>query len=274
MKHDGKVISFLNQKGGVGKTTMAFNTAHALAEKGYNVLCIDMDPQANLGLLFNVEVQGDYHIHHLLINSLRELRAIHSPIIYTDVIKTVGKIDLIPAGNELSGFELTVAGINSPRQLILNRFIESNALKAIYDYIVIDGPPTLGLLVVNILCASDGLLIPFKADDFSKKGLNSFYDVLAQIEEMGITKVPEIIGHIPNLLDRKRKQETKDLRNIQTNRSEARYFGPFYNRAQLVKSLGEKKSVFEFKLKEFDEIRGQFQEIAHGIEEWSHGQIQ
>ncbi|MFZ9001947.1 MAG: ParA family protein [Bacteriovoracaceae bacterium] len=275
MNLNGKVISFLNQKGGVGKTTMAFNTAHALSKQGHRVLCIDMDPQGNLSLLFNREVKDDYHIHHLLVNSLRELKSIHSPVIYTDVLNSIGPIDLLAAGPELSGFELTVAGISSPRQLILKKFIENNALTNIYDYIVIDGPPTLGLLVVNILCASDGLLIPFKADDFSKKGLLSFYEVLDQIKDMGISKVPDVIGHIPNLLDKKRKQEQSDLKSIKLNqKDDVKYFGPFYNKAQLVKSLGHRKSVFEFSLKEFNEIQGQFKAIAQGIEEWNHGQIQ
>ncbi len=275
MNKGGKVISFLNQKGGVGKTTMAFNTAHALAREGNQVLCLDMDPQANLSLLFNREVKDGYHIHHLLMNSIRELKSIHSPVIYTDILNSMGSIDLLASGSELSGFELTVAGISSPRQLILKKFIDNNALTNIYDYIIIDGPPTLGLLVVNILCASDGLLIPFKADDFSKKGLLSFYEILEQVKDMGISKVPEVIGHIPNLLDRKRKQEERDLKSIKLNQKEnVKYFGPFYNKAQLVKSLGQRKSVFDFSLREFDEIQGQFSSIAQGIKEWNREQIQ
>jgi chromosome partitioning protein len=234
-----------------------------------------MDPQANLSLLFNREVKDGYHIHHLLMNSIRELKSIHSPVIYTDILNSMGSIDLLASGSELSGFELTVAGISSPRQLILKKFIDNNALTNIYDYIIIDGPPTLGLLVVNILCASDGLLIPFKADDFSKKGLLSFYEILEQVKDMGISKVPEVIGHIPNLLDRKRKQEERDLKSIKLNQKEnVKYFGPFYNKAQLVKSLGQRKSVFEFSLREVDEIQGQFSSIAQGIKEWNREQIQ
>ena len=110
-----KTISFLNQKGGVGKTTMCFNSAHASARQGHRVLCLDMDPQANLSLLFNVEKKEDeYSIFNLLINSVRELKPLHSPVHVDEIIHTtdVG-IDLIPSSQELSGFELSVSGINS-----------------------------------------------------------------------------------------------------------------------------------------------------------------
>ena len=75
------VISFLNQKGGVGKTTMCFNTAHALNKLGRKVLCIDMDPQANLSLLCGIELgEDDYSVFNLLINSIRELKPLHTPV--------------------------------------------------------------------------------------------------------------------------------------------------------------------------------------------------
>ena len=272
----GKVISFLNQKGGVGKTTMAFNTAHALSQTGAKVLCIDMDPQSNLSYLFDIDVNetGATSIFQLLINSVRELKPLHRPALWTDVLCRVGDIDILPAGQELSGLELTVAGISGARQLILKKFIELNALKTVYDYIVIDGPPTLGLIVVNILCASDGAMVPFRPDDFSRKGLNHFYEVLEDIDDMGVTQIPEVLAHIPNLVDSRRKQEGDDLMKIKD--SLGQHFGddaivtePFLNRAQLVKSQAQKKSVFDFNSKEFLPLQGQFNEMAQIITDWS-----
>ncbi len=271
----GKVLAFLNQKGGVGKTTMAFNVAHGLADKGHKVLCIDMDPQANLSLLCGHEadeLENDFNIHHLLINSIRELRALHTPILPHEVIQKGEKLDLIPGGQDLSGFELTIAGISTPRQMILKKFIEKNNLLHEYDYVVIDGPPTLGLLVVNIICAANGLLVPFRPDEFSKKGLGHFYDTLENIEDMGVAEVPEVLAHIPNLVDLRRKQEENDLREIQERLSEELgdiYVSkPFFNRAHLVRSLAEKKSVYDFNSKEFSPLRGQFDEITDRITTW------
>lgn len=273
----GKVISFLNQKGGVGKTTMAFNTAFALANKGAKVLCLDMDPQANLSLLFDIDGTSDlenFNIHQLLINSIRELKGIHSPVVFSDVVESKGGIDILPSGQELSGFELSVAGISAPRQTILKKFIEKNGLTRIYDYIIIDGPPTLGLLVVNVLCASDGVLVPFRPDGFSRFGLSHFYDILEQIEDMGVSKVPEILAHIPNLVDSRRKQESEDLdeiiKEINLSQGEGKLTSPFLNKAQLVKSQAQRKSVFDYHSKEFLPLRNQFNEIANIIQEWEN----
>jgi chromosome partitioning protein len=272
---NGKVISFLNQKGGVGKTTMAFNTAHALANKGHRVLCIDMDPQANLSLLFGVDTSEDdsHSVHQLLLNSIRELKTIHAPILPQELIVR-GEVDLLPAGQELSGFELSVAGISSPRQLILKRFIEKNSLLNEYEYIVIDCPPTLGLLVVNILCASHGVLVPFRPDEFSRKGLGHFYDILGDIEDMGVSEVPEVLAHIPNLVDSRRKQEGDDLERITKELREqygdSKMVAPFLNRAPLVKCQAQKKSVYAYTSKDFHGLQGQFNEIASIIQEWNH----
>jgi len=271
----GRVLSFINQKGGVGKTTMAFNTAFALAEKGKKVLAIDLDPQANLTLLF--EAPNKFNLHHLLINSIKELKMIHVPLILSEILhyssaNTV--VDLIPGGQELSGFDLTVASLNTPRQLILKKFLEINALKDRYDYIIIDCPPTLGLLVVNALCASDGVMIPFKADDFSLKGLEHFYQVLSDISEMGIVKAPEIVLHIPNLVDLRRRQEQDDLmkiiNSVEKELGKGMVFSPFLNKAGLVKSLSGRKSVFEYKGQDFNDLRMNFLGIAEKIEEWSN----
>ena len=266
-----RIISFINQKGGVGKTTMAFNAAHALANKGHKVLAIDLDPQSNLTLLF--KAQNELNIYHLLINSLKELKMQHVPAMIGNVI-TRGAVDLLPAGQELSGFDLTVASLNAPRQLVLKKFIDVNNLREHYDYIIIDCPPTLGLLVINALCASDGVIVPFRADDFSLKGLEHFYQVIADIADMGIVKAPEVFLHVPNLIDLRRKQENEDLskiiQSIEAELGEGKVFSPFLNKAGLVKSLSSRKSVFDFKHKEFSELQEQFNGVAEKIVEWSH----
>ncbi|MFA6239162.1 MAG: AAA family ATPase [Bacteriovorax sp.] len=267
----GKVISLINQKGGVGKTTMAFNAAHALAKKGHKVLAIDLDPQANLTLLF--QAQNEFNIYHLLINSVKELKMLHAPAMLGSVMARA-QVDLLPGGQELSGFDLTVASINAPRQLVLKRFIEINGLLDRYDFIIIDCPPTLGLLVINALCASDGVIVPFRPDDFSLKGLEHFYQVINDIGEMGIVKAPEVFLHVPNLVDLRRKQESDDLtkiiQSIDAELGPGKVFSPFLNKAGLVKSLASRKSVFEFKNNDFSDLQAKFSGVATRIEEWSN----
>ena len=274
-----KVISFLNQKGGVGKTTMCFNAAYALAKQGNRVLCIDMDPQANLSLLFGAELsEEDYSIHHLLVNSIRELKGLHCPALVGDVIIPGKKgVDLLPSSQDLSGFDLTVSGITGARPLILKKFIEKSGLTELYDYIIVDCPPTLGLLVVNVLCASDGVMVPFRPDEFSKKGLGHLYSVLEDIEDMGVTQIPDVLAHIPNLVDVRRKQEMLDLDYISKVITEemgedARMVSPFFNRSQLVRSQAQRKSVFEYNSKDFLPLQEQFTQLATIIKDWDHAE--
>lgn len=269
----GSVIALMNQKGGVGKTTMAFNLAHAFAHQGKKVLCLDMDPQGNFSSLFGFEAEeGRHHIYHLLLNSLKELKPLHTAILPHDVIVSFETapgihIDLLPSGQELSGFELTVAGINAPRQLILKKFIEKFSLRSQYDVIVIDGPPTLGLLVVNILCACDGVLYPFVPDRFSEQGLKNILQVVEDIDEMGITTTPKNLGYIPNLFDIRRKQANTDLISIKDVLGEATVFEPFLNKVQFGKSLASRKSVFDYKSAEYKGLQGQFNKMAHSVQQ-------
>ena len=268
----GRVIALMNQKGGVGKTTMAFNLAHAFAHQGKKVLCIDMDPQSNFSSLFDLPVVPDRkNIHHLLVNSVKELKALHTATFINDVIvKGEDGIDLIPSGQELSGFELTVAGINAPRQLILKKFIEKFELRSQYDVIIIDGPPTLGLLVVNILCATDGVLYPFVPDRFSEQGLKNIQQVVSDIAEMEITSTPKNLGYIPNLFDTRRKQANADLEQIKVTLGEATMHEAFTNKVQFGKSLAQRKSVFHFKSNEYKDLQRQFVAMTETVHKELH----
>jgi chromosome partitioning protein len=269
----GKIVALMNQKGGVGKTTMAFNLAHAFAHQGKKVLCLDMDPQSNFSSLFNLEYSDDRkNIHHLLVNSVKELKALHTGALLSDVIiKAEENIDVLPSGQELSGFELTVAGINAPRQLILKKFIEKYDLRNQYDVIVIDGPPTLGLLVVNILCAADGVLYPFVPDRFSEQGLKNIQQVVEDIADMEITATPKNLGYIPNLFDTRRKQANSDLLHIKETLGEATVHEAFTNKVQFGKSLAQRKSVFHYKSGEFKDLQRQFMNMTESVhKELSH----
>jgi len=268
-----KIISFINQKGGVGKTTMCFNLAFAMKEKGHRVLVIDLDPQANLTMLVAPQLSADHpSILSLMINQNKDLKSLHRPYTVSDIL-IKGEIDLLPSAQELSGFDLTFSLIRSPRQLVLKKCIEMLDLKNRYDYIFIDCPPTLGLLVINALCASDGIIVPFRADDFSKRGLEHLYEVLNDIEDMSIVKVPEVLIHVPNMIDSRRKQENTDLNSIieviEKSKGEKTIGPKFSNKSLLIRSVSEKNSVFNYHSKDFEEIQNDFLKMARQVEEWN-----
>ena len=148
---------------------------------------------------------------------------------------------------------------------LFKKFIEKYELRSQYDVIVIDGPPTLGLLVVNILCAADGILYPFVPDRFSEQGLKNIQQVVTDISEMEITSTPKNLGYIPNLFDIRRKQASSDLANIKQTLGEATVYEPFTNKVQFGKSLAQRKSVFHYKSLEYKDLQRQFTVMTESV---------
>ena len=135
-----------------------------------------------------------------------------------------------------------------------------------YDYIVIDGPPTLGLLVVNILCACDGVLFPFISDAFSEQGLKNIHSVLLDIEDMGMVEPPKVLGYIPNLFENRRKKSKEDFEHIRELFSDGEIFKPFASKANFARSMASKKSVFDYKANDYKQLQGQFLDVAKSVE--------
>tara|TARA_B100000941_G_scaffold232629_1_gene175109 strand:- start:148 stop:921 length:774 start_codon:yes stop_codon:yes gene_type:complete len=166
-----KIYSIINQKGGVGKTTTTINLGTAMAACGANVLLIDMDPQGNLttgmGIKKDERTKGVYDV---LMNGLTAKNVLKKT--------EIKNLDLMPSSDELLGIDIQLSNDNG-RVMRLK-----NALKDInfYDYILIDCPPSLSLLTINALVASNGALVPLQAEFYALEGLSQILKTIDDIK--------------------------------------------------------------------------------------------
>src|SRR5919107_1828852 len=182
-----RVIAFANQKGGVAKTTTTLNLAVAFEEKGFRVLCVDMDPQGNLTMSQGIDPDSletsmyDVLVHHLSIREVIRRR----------------EVDVACASIDLAGAEIAMSTkIGRERSLV-------KALAPVredYDFICIDTPPSLGLLTVNALTAADKVIVPVQCEYLSMRGLLQLQNTLSMIRE-NLNPDVDIMGILPTMVD-------------------------------------------------------------------------
>ena len=188
--HMGKVIAITNQKGGVGKTTTAVNLSSCLAYLGRKTLVVDCDPQGNTtsGLGFE---RGDYSlsVYDCLVDSSK-----------TDdsVLKTkYMDLYLLPSSSDLSAAEIELA-FEDERERFLKKAL--SALRDEYDFIIIDAPPALGMITINILTACDSVLIPIQCEYYALEGLSQLIGTIKKIKKSFNKKI-EIEGVLGTMYD-------------------------------------------------------------------------
>lgn len=185
-----RVIAVLNQKGGVGKTTTAVNLAAYLAKSGQNVLLIDLDPQGNATSGLGVDKHA---ITGSSYQALVEGSAFENVAMQTEI----HNVTLIPTNADLAGVEVQLASVNQ-REIRLRDFLQSSNYS--YDIVLIDCPPSLGLLTVNALTAATDVLIPVQTEYYAMEGLSQLIQVIQRVQQ-GLNPTLQILGVVMTMYD-------------------------------------------------------------------------
>ena len=195
-----KVITIANQKGGVGKTTTAFNFGAALSQNfGKKILFIDFDPQANLTAYLGHTNDKGFTISDLLTSFINRSYIDEETVRSAIYTNERNKADYIPADLSLANTEQLMQNALS-RETVLKRFISSFQLFKEYDIIIIDTLPSLGILMINALSAADGIIIPSQAQKFSADGLKALLSLIDQLRSV-LGADLELYGILPTMSD-------------------------------------------------------------------------
>ena len=204
-----KVIAFANNKGGSGKTTTCSNVGVAMAMQGKKVLLIDGDMQLNLTISYFDEeaalgfAQNGKNIYEAIKNE----RDISEFVIETEY----AGLDLVPASPLMSGIEYDLFP-KWQREFILKKCLEPTKVKGYYDYILIDAPPTLGGWVMNVLVASDYVIIPVEASPWGLFGLANLFDFYSKVKQLAPNL--EIMGIAVTKADERKNISSKRLKHL------------------------------------------------------------
>ena len=211
-----KIIAFLNNKGGSGKTTSCSNIGYALSTLGKKVLLIDGDMQLNLTLSYFDEE----HALSLACGEKNIYNAIKGERDLSDYVVSTGYegLDIIPSTSLMSSVEFDLFS-KWQREFILKKCLEPIRVRGYYDYILIDAPPTLGGWVMNIMCASHFVVIPVEASPWGLFGLANMFDFIGQVK--GVSPSLEVMGIMITKADERKnyfKQTLETLRETNVAR--------------------------------------------------------
>jgi chromosome partitioning protein len=201
--HGARILALANQKGGVAKTTSTLNLGVALSERGLDVLLVDLDPQSNLTMSQGIDPERvERSMFDVLVHKV--------PI--TDVIQH-REVDIAVASIDLAGAELALASMIG-RERALEKALMP--VRADYDYILIDTPPSLGLLTVNALTAANGVIVPVQCEYLSLRGLVQLEATLQTIRE-NLNPDVRIRGILPTMLDTRLLHAREALELLERN---------------------------------------------------------
>jgi chromosome partitioning protein len=232
-----RAIAFMNQKGGVGKTTCAVNLSAALALKGRKVLLVDIDPQANASIHLAIDVHDlERSIYHVLTGmcSVRDA-------ILTDIRPG---LSVLPANIDLSGAEIELVNAVG-RETILRDALGSFLAEEPCDFVIFDCPPSLGLLSLNALTAAREVIIPLQTEFFALQGMVKLLEVIRLIQKR-LNHRLEIAGVLPTIFDGRTNLGHEVIAEIRKFFGDKVYRTAIRNTVKLAEAPGHGKTIFEY----------------------------
>lgn len=227
-----RIIAFANQKGGVGKTTTVVNAGAALAELKKKVLVVDLDPQAHLTKSMGIDIPGlDYSILDLLKSKCK----------WKDAVKETKGLSIIPSTPDLAGIDVELGGVIGREKLLKKAFANMTG----YDYVLLDCPPSLGILTLNALVCSTDIYVTLQTHYYALDGMAEFVKVINAVQEM-IDKGIKISGIIFTLHSLR-----KNL-NQEIEKETIKYFGELVFKTaireniKLAEAPSHQKTIFEY----------------------------
>ena len=227
-----RVIAVLNQKGGVGKTTTTINLAASLAKLGKSVLIVDLDPQANATSGLAVNKQNlDNSIYNVLISGASAGQSV--------ITTHVDNVSLLPAVTSLAAAEQELVSVLS-RETVLKQALSH----LVYDYIIIDCPPSLGLLSINALVAADSVLIPVQTEYYALEGLGLLMQTIQRIQA-GLNPSLKLLGILMTMVDSRNALSGQVIEEVKKHFGEYVFKTHIPRNVRLAEAPSFGKTVFE-----------------------------
>lgn len=265
MKKNTKIIAVANQKGGAGKTTTSINTGVILKQMGYKVLLIDLDPQNSLTTTY---LKHEYNPEQPTITELMNAVIERKEIDNSNYVchNEVNDIDYIASDIRLSNMERQLV-VTRCSETVLQRAFKKAGFISEYDYVIIDCPPALSLLLYNALCAADYVLVPVMAQMLALDGVPMLLDTVSEVQE-NVNSELEVLGYITTVYEKSTKM-SRDIEDTLKDNFGDKYLGHITKAAAAPTSSMDGKAFSVYKKtydnEKYNQLAAEYKAVAEHI---------